>query len=65
MNEIESKAIDAAYGEEMKDLIVVLVDNYIEAAGSAIKEKAAEEEFKRGIALVRRVRDRTVDLLGT
>ena len=63
MNEIESKAVDAAYAENIRSLVCVLFNNYVEAGDDATKQKDAEEHFRRGASLARRVHERAVAVL--
>ena len=63
MNDAETNAADAAYADKLKQLISVLADNFVQANGDAAKEKTAEDSFRHGAALVRRVRNRASALL--
>ena len=63
MNDVETTAVDAAYADKLKQLISVLTDNFMQANGDAAKETTAEDSFRHGVALIRRVRNRAIALL--
>jgi hypothetical protein len=54
----DNDAIDAAYSAVLQNLYTVLSSSFLLAKGDTAKEQTAEEAFKQGLALARKVRER-------
>lgn len=50
--------IDAAYATALGDLYKVLMISYTAAGGNRTVERQADEAFRAGVGLARKVRDR-------
>ena len=60
----DEQTVLAAYDDAIKKLYATLFEQYAEAGGDASQEKQADENFRRGVDLARRTRDRAVALVG-
>lgn len=61
MNDAET--IAAAYADALKLLYKVLTSSYTSAEGNKAVEKKADDAFKAGLELSRKVRDRALALV--
>ena len=61
MNDADTVA--AAYADAIKGLFKVLSSSYLMAAGDKQAEKHADDAFKAGLALARKVRDQALVLV--
>jgi hypothetical protein len=59
----DQQSILAAYDDEIKKLYATLADGYAAASGDLAQEQEAEQNFKRGVGIARRARDRAVTLV--
>jgi hypothetical protein len=61
MNDTET--IAAAYADALKLLYKVMTSSYVAAEGNKAVEKKADDAFKAGLELARKVRDRALALV--
>jgi|HubBroStandDraft_6_1064221.scaffolds.fasta_scaffold1421791_2 hypothetical protein len=59
----DQQSILAAYDDAIKKLYATLADGYAAAAGDLTQEQAAEQNFKRGVGIAQRARDRALTLV--
>jgi hypothetical protein len=59
----DQQNILAAYDDAIKKLYATLFDQYAAAGGDSAQEQLAEQNFKKGVALAQRSRDRAVTLV--
>jgi len=53
----------AAYDDAIQKLYATLFDQYAQAAGDPAQEQQADQNFKKGVVLAQRSRDRAVALV--
>jgi hypothetical protein len=59
----DKTAIDAAFGDAIKGLYKVMMNSYAAAEGNKAVEKKADDSFRAGLTLARKVRDKAITLL--
>ncbi len=59
----DKEAIDDAYVDTLNNLYNVMLDSYIVANGSQPDEKRADDTFKLGLSIARKVRNKALALL--
>lgn len=59
----DKAATEAAYADAIKILYKVMMTSYSAAEGNKAVEKKADDAFKAGLVLTRKVRDKALDLL--
>ncbi len=59
----DKDAIDDAYVDTLNNLYNVMLNSYIVANGSQPDEKRADDAFKLGLAIARKVRNNALALL--
>jgi len=59
----DQQSLLAAYDDQIKKLYAMLADGYTVAGGDLTQEQAAEQNFKRGVGIAQRARDRAVTLV--
>ena len=59
----DKESIDAAYADTLKNLYKVMLSSYVAADGNKPLEKKADDSFKAGLTMAKKVRDRAFALL--
>lgn len=59
----DTEAIERAYAAALGELYKVMMISYTAAGGNRTVERQADEAFRAGLALARKVRDRALALV--
>lgn len=60
---MEKETIESAYAAKVKVLYDTMLSSYLAADGNKAMEKKADDAFKAGLAIAKRVREKAISLL--